>query len=97
MHNINITNLLKKLEKEKINIIDIRNNYDYLLGKIPTAINVPKNILLIKPENYLNKKEIYYIYCNSGITSQEVVNRLNSMGYNTVNINGGFNNYLLSK
>ena len=44
---------------------------------------------------HLKKDEIYYIYCDNGLTSKRVVYTLNRLGYNTVNINGGFYNYLL--
>ena len=46
---------------------------------------------LVNPDNYLNKNEVYHIYCSNGISSQSVVSMLNKMGYNTVNIDGGYN------
>lgn len=94
---IEINNLLTKLEKEPLNIIDIRTNYEYLNSHIPTAKNIDKNILLMYPNKYLNKEETYYIYCQSGHSSNNLVKILNTKGYNTVNIIGGFNNYLLRK
>lgn len=97
MDSIDIIKLMTKLEKEPINIIDIRTNYEYLNSHIPTAKNIDKNILMMYPDKYLNKEEIYYIYCQSGHSSNNVVKILNSKGYNTVNIQGGFNNYLLRK
>lgn len=97
MNQINISDLISKLEKEKINIIDIRCHYEYLLGKIPTAINIDKILLLQSPSTYLDKQKTYYIYCQSGTSSNNLVQKLNSIGYKTVNINGGYNNYLLRK
>lgn len=97
MNQINIKELISKLNKENINIIDIRSHYEYLLGKIPTAINIDKILLLQSPSTYLDKEKIYYIYCQSGTSSNNLVKKLNSLGYNTVNINGGYNNYLLRK
>lgn len=93
MSNINIENLLNKVQNEKTNIIDIRSNYEYNLGHIPTAINIDKKLL----HNYLDKEKTYYIYCQSGITSSNIVNKLNDEGYKTVNILGGYHNYLLRK
>ena len=72
-------------------IIDIRNRGEYLLGHIDNAINIEKNTLLSNYGKYLNKSDTYYIYCNSGISSKRVVEYLNSLGYNTVNIDGGYN------
>ena len=97
MKTITIKELLEKLKKEKLNIIDIRNHYDYISGKIPTAINIDKYKLLSNPEKILNKQETYYIYCHSGTSSNYIVSKLNSLGYHTVNIIGGYNNYLLTK
>ena len=80
-----------------MNIIDIRSKSKYLENHIPGAINIDSYDLIFNPSKYLNSNEKYYIYCTSGITSKSVVNKLNKMGYNTVNIDGGFNNYLLRK
>ncbi len=97
MKSINIEELLYLLEKQPLNIIDIRSNYEYSLSKIPTAKNIDKFLLLNAPNQYLDKNQIYYIYCQSGHTSELLVNRLNNLGYKTVNIIGGYNNYLLTK
>jgi rhodanese-related sulfurtransferase len=97
LNNIAIEKLIKKLETEKINIIDIREPIEYQLGRIPTALNIDKYALIKYPEMYIQKGKIYYIYCNSGVLSNRVVNQLNTQGYSTVNINGGYNNYLLRK
>lgn len=98
MNSIDIQELLSKLYlKEPLNIIDIRSNFEFQLGKIPTAINIDKYLLLNSPEKYLSKGKTYYIYCQSGSTSNQLVTKLNNLGYKTVNINGGYNNYLLRK
>ena len=83
--------------KNNINIIDIRDNYNYNKGHIPNAINIPESKLLIIPNYYLKRNEIYYIYCKNGTRSSQVVNTLNQLGFKAVNINGGYNNYLLMK
>ncbi len=94
---ININELNKKNRYNSINIIDIRDEISYLKGHIINSKNIPANMLIRNPEKYLNQKEIYYIYCQSGKTSDKVVNILNSQGYHTCNIVGGYNNYLLWK
>lgn len=77
------------------NIIDIRDNYQYILGKIPTAINVPMNFLMVNPENYLNKSDTYYIYCEYGTRSEKLCSNLKNRGYNVINVIGGYNEYKL--
>ena len=79
------------------NIIDIRNRNEYSINHIPGAINIEYLELLSNPNRYLNKEDIYYLYCTSGYTSGIVVNKLNNLGFNAVNIDGGFNNYLSRK
>ena len=74
-----------------MNIIDIRNREDYLLGHIDNSINIPYLELFNNYYNYLNKDEEYYIYCKNGITSKRLVKYLNNIGYHTVNIDGGYN------
>ena len=78
-----------------INIIDIRPENIYKVGHISNAKNIPKNDLLVNYPNYLEKNRTYYIYCDRGITSSLVVNFLNSKGYDTLNIEGGYYRYLL--
>lgn len=75
-------------------IIDIRDNYTYNLGHIPNANNIPYYNLLANHSHYLDKKNIYYLYCDYGKQSSEISNRLNSFGYNTHNIIGGYQEYI---
>lgn len=78
----------------KINIIDIRENYLYRLGSIPTSKNIPLSYLDMSPEKYLKKDEKYYIYCALGMKSPKLCNKLSNLGYNIVNILGGYNEYI---
>lgn len=78
-----------------VNIIDIRDKYQYNIGRIPTATNIPINFLLMNPENYLNKNDKYYIYCEYGTRSAKACSTLTSLGYNVINVEGGYNNYKL--
>lgn len=75
-------------------IVDVRNFYYYSLGHIRGAISVPYYNLLNNYSHYLNKYNRYYLYCDTGEQSSEIVNRLNSFGYDTVNIIGGYQEYL---
>ena len=91
--NIDIIKLLKLQEKEKINIIDIRNASLYNNGHIQSSKNIPQTNLMLSPEKYINKNNIYYIYCQHGTRSEYLCTLLNNMGYKTVNIIGGYNAY----
>ena len=61
--------LKKILNQENVNLIDIRDNYLYSFGTIGNAKNMPVNFLITNPSNYLDKNEVYYIFCNYGSTS----------------------------
>lgn len=97
MYSISIKDLLKEISLNKTNIIDIRSLFQYQLDHIPTAINISYQALKSNPEKYLEKNKKYYIYCQSGHSSNNLVITLNQLGYTTVNIKGGYNNYLLMK
>lgn len=91
---ISVTDLMKK---ENVNIIDIRARESYNNNHLPGAKNISQNELLIMPEKYLNKTEIYYIYCQHGYASKKLCQILNIKGFNTVNVIGGYEAYVLSK
>ena len=78
-----------------LNIIDIRDNYLYNMDSLPNAKNIPMNFLITNPDNYLNKEEEYYIYCNRGINSKKACEVLNNLGYKVINLSGGFKRYKL--
>ncbi len=87
-------------ELAKINnpsIIDIRDNYSYAKGHIGGAKNIPYYSLLINYSIYLDKNDIYYLYCNYGHQSKEISDKLNSYGYHTFYVKEGYlsfeNNY----
>lgn len=78
----------------KVNIIDIRKNYLYNFGSIPSSKNIPISYLTLEPEKYLDKNKEYYIYCSSGMQSPKVCAELTSKGYKVVNVLGGYNDYI---
>lgn len=77
--------------------IDIRSKGDFIKGHIDGAVNIDYIFLVLYPERFLKKEIKYYIYCNSGKKSKMVTSKLNKLGYNCVNLEGGYNNYLLNK
>lgn len=94
MNYIDMNDLLQR--KDGI-IIDIRSKSQYLKNHIPGAISIEEKELFFSPEKYLNKMNLYYIYCSSGRRSKFLTSWLNHKGFHTVNVDGGFYNYLLKK
>ena len=74
------------------NIIDIRSSDKYNQSHVQGAINLDEYKILYETNRYLNKNEVYYIYCDYGNRSQKVTNELQRRGYNVINIIGGYNN-----
>ena len=92
MKEISVENL-----DSNIDLIDIRDRYLYNIGHIPYAINIPKNLLLMNPDNYLKKNKKYYIYCSYGLNSKKTCEILSKKGYDVINVIGGYNEYNLCK
>ena len=87
--NVNdIDNLLGKIE-----LIAIRENYEYKGGSIKSAKNIPMGNLLDNPEKYLNKNKEYYIICQSGGRSARACSFLKKQGYDVINVSGGVGSY----
>ncbi|MGL5086235.1 MAG: rhodanese-like domain-containing protein [Clostridium sp.] len=81
----------------KIDLIDIRETYEYSSGSIKTAKNIPMGSILSQPEKYLKKDKEYYIVCQSGGRSRKAVSDLTNLGYDVVNVAGGVGSYSGSK
>ena len=82
---------------DKVNIIDIRNTQSYNNNHIDGAVNIPFEKLIVAPQNYLNISKKYFIYCRCGITSKKACQILSNMGYKVVNIDGGYEAWILKK
>ena len=55
-------------------IIDIREPYEYKMSHIEGAVNIPKDLLELVPEKYLNKNNYYVLYCDKGVFSSKLSN-----------------------
>ena len=74
-------------------IVDIRNKYYYNISHIKGSINIPYYNLLNNYRHYLNKDNIYYLYCDTGEQSNEIATRLRLFGYKVYSIEGGYLEY----
>ncbi|MGL6174323.1 MAG: rhodanese-like domain-containing protein [Cellulosilyticaceae bacterium] len=83
-----IDNLIGQIE-----LLDIREDYEYQSGSIKTAKNIPMGELLQHPERYMNKEKKYYILCQSGGRSGRVTGMLEKQGYQVVDVKGGMGSY----
>ena len=90
---ISIRELKPKLGQ--IPLIDIRSIESYNSNHIPTAINIPFEQLIIHPEKYLRRDQVYYIYCSRGIESLKAIQILSKQGYHFIHVNGGYQEWVL--
>ena len=67
-------------------IIDVSDKYTYNNSHIQNSINIPYDELIINYRSYLNKNEMYYLYCKSGKLSKRAVMILSSLGYNVYDL-----------
>lgn len=75
------------------NIIDVREAYEYQGGHLKGSRNIPMNILMMDPDNFLNKEDEFYLLCHSGGRSGSVARVLSSKGFKVINLNGGIMSY----
>lgn len=85
---INIHKFTELLEKERINLIDVREEDEFLFGHLPQAENMPLSRFLDFVDE-LNEDETYYIICHSGARSANACVFLASRGYRVINVEGG--------
>lgn len=81
----------------KVELIDIREPYEYKSGSLRTAKNIPMGNLLASPEKYLIKDKTYYIMCQSGGRSGRTTKELTKQGFNVINVAGGMGSYVGAK
>lgn len=80
-----------------VELIDIREPFEYKFGSLNTAKNIPMGDLLNAPNKYLNKENTYYIMCQSGARSSMATRVLSKQGYNVIDVAGGFGSYVGTK
>ena len=83
----------ERLEKrDRINLIDVREDNEWNLGRIPTAIHLGKGIIERDIEAVVeNRNTQLILYCQGGFRSALAAESLNKMGYqNVYSMSGGF-------
>lgn len=91
-NSINVNDLDDKLGK--VNLIDIREDYEFKGGHLPTAKNIPMRTVIAQHEEYLDKSKEYYIICQSGSRSSRICKFLSEQGYKVINVSGGTGSYI---
>lgn len=77
----------------KIELIDIREPYEYDQTHIEGAVNIPMGALLGDPDAYLEAGKKYYLMCQSGNRSGRAMHALRANGFDVINVAGGIGAY----
>tara|TARA_Y100000991_G_C21830050_1_gene287724 strand:+ start:193 stop:531 length:339 start_codon:yes stop_codon:yes gene_type:complete len=76
---------------EKIQIIDVREHFEWDISHIEGALNIPMN-LIVESVDKISKDVTTVVMCHHGIRSINVIHYLESIGYkNLINLDGGIN------
>lgn len=79
--------------KGKINLIDIREPYEYKSGHLPRTKNIPMGTLIAEPEKHFQQSQKYYVICQTGGRSARACRHLKKKGFDVVNVLGGTSRY----
>lgn len=87
MKTITMENLIEVM-KDTATIIDVRENFEYAAGHVPTAHNIPMSEM---SKRYKEVDNGSYIICQSGARSAQVCQWLEEQGIEVTNVLGGTN------
>ncbi|MDO4534964.1 MAG: rhodanese-like domain-containing protein [Clostridium perfringens] len=79
---------------DNIELIDIRESYEYRSGHVKGAKNIPMSELLGEAESYLKKDKEYHIICQGGVRSKIACDKLAQDGFKVVDVAGGTGSYI---
>ena len=78
-----------KLDKDKITIVDMREQKERQNACFEGSINIPISKFWAGVDNIPKDKPVY-VFCNSGYFSEEMVILLEERGYDATNVLGGW-------
>ena len=90
---VDVYQVKNRLDKgEQFVLIDVREDNEWNLGRIPTALHLGKGIIERDIESVVDDRDTELIlYCQGGFRSALAAESLNKMGYqNVFSMSGGF-------
>ena len=87
---ISMPEFYKKYQTEILSILDVREDYEFQMGHVPTAKNLPLSTFETGYKQ-LSQQEKYYVICQSGARSAAACQFLGAQGFDVTNVAGGMN------
>lgn len=87
-HSISMPEFEQKWKREKVSLVDVREQDEWQTKHIEGAVHVPLSDLEHAKET-LDKEQDYYVMCHSGARSARACQLLANEGYNVTNVMGG--------
>ena len=86
---IEASELFEMMAKQKLLLVDVRNDDEVARGIIPGALHIPLAMIPVKSES-LNGEEALVLYCHSGIRSAQAAAFIANKGRSKIyNLRGG--------
>nr|WP_125364063.1 rhodanese-like domain-containing protein [Streptococcus intermedius] len=76
----------KKYQTENLSILNVREGYEFQMGHVLTAKNLPLSTFETG-----DKQEKYYVICQSGARSAAACQFLSAQEFDVTNVAGGMN------
>ena len=88
MNEITFDDFYQLYQKESLSVLDVREVEEFETLHLEGAFNLPLSELA---DNYkqLDKDNLYYVICKSGMRSARACQFLVEQGYEVVNVQGG--------
>ena len=88
MNEINFNDFYQLYQKVSLSVLDVREVEEFEALHLEGARNFPLSQLADTYEQ-LDKTQLYYVICKSGIRSSRACQFLTEQGYEVVNVQGG--------
>jgi len=74
--------------RENTTIVDVRESFETLFGKVEDSVNIPLRKISTKIEDFRQMSQPIIVYCRSGNRSESAMKLLKALGIKEV-YNGG--------
>ena len=93
---VTVSVLADSIDNPGVQLVDVRTPEEYAAGNIPGSVNI--DVLTGKfgetASALLDRAYTVAVYCRSGNRSKNAAQVLSMMGYNVVELNGGYNEWV---